>query len=130
MDKDEKSGDKAKDDIKDEDVKEDGKDKTETKTESEGAQEQRELSEVIVSAQQIPEKSFAEEPDTGKMLKKNLDKSAHIQYYSRVTLKTVYAQAQTTPARRSVGRYLKWGCISVPIIPSKPLGLASGLLVC
>ena len=32
-----------------------------------GAQEQRELSEVIVSAQQIPEKSSPEEPDTGKL---------------------------------------------------------------
>ena len=52
MDKDEKSGEKEKDDIKDEDAKEDGKDKTETKTESEGAQEQRELSEVIITAQQ------------------------------------------------------------------------------
>ena len=75
---------KEKELFEDNDVsKEDGKEKTE----SEGAQEQRELSEVIVSAQQIPEKSSPEEPDTGKMQKKNLDKSAHIQYYSRVTLK-------------------------------------------
>ena len=58
---------KEKELFEDNDVsKEDGKEKTE----SEGAQEQRELSEVIVSAQQIPEKSSPEEPDTGKMLKK------------------------------------------------------------
>merc|ERR1712141_363017 len=52
---------KEKELFEDNDIsKEDGKEKTE----SEGAQEQRELSEVIVSAQQIPEKSSPEEPDT------------------------------------------------------------------
>ena len=57
---------KEKELFEDNDVsKEDGKEKTE----SEGAQEQRELSEVIVSAQQIPEKSSPEEPDAGKILK-------------------------------------------------------------
>ena len=69
MDKDEKSGEKEKDDIKDEDVKEDGKDKTETKTESEGAQEQRELSEVIITAQQQAMVLEQTTPEAGENLK-------------------------------------------------------------